>query len=145
FNPVVKLCIQGMALEDSGKPDEASIIFLQAWNEAMTDFEKFTAAHYVARHQKSGADTLKWLDISLQLALNINDSSVNSALPALHTKIAKIHEESGDLEKAKRHYELAKAANMNITDTGPFYHGTRADLEIGDLLIPGNKSNYVSD
>ncbi len=27
-------------------------------------------------------------------------------------------------------------------DTGPFYHGTRADLKIGDLLRPGFNSNY---
>jgi len=27
-------------------------------------------------------------------------------------------------------------------DDGPFYHGTRADLQIGDLLTPGFRSNY---
>ena len=27
--------------------------------------------------------------------------------------------------------------------TGPFYHGTRADLAPGDLLTPGNRSNYA--
>ena len=26
--------------------------------------------------------------------------------------------------------------------TGPFYHGTRADLGVGDLLSPGHASNY---
>ncbi len=26
--------------------------------------------------------------------------------------------------------------------TGPFYHGTRADLSVGDLLAPGFHSNY---
>jgi len=26
--------------------------------------------------------------------------------------------------------------------TGPFYHGTRADLAVGDLLTPGFDSNY---
>ncbi len=29
-----------------------------------------------------------------------------------------------------------------IEDTGPFYHGTKADLSIGDMLSPGYKSNY---
>lgn len=29
-----------------------------------------------------------------------------------------------------------------ITDTGPFYHGTKADLQIGDLLQAGFRSNY---
>jgi rifampin ADP-ribosylating transferase len=27
-------------------------------------------------------------------------------------------------------------------DEGPFYHGTRAELRIGDLLTPGYRSNY---
>jgi rifampin ADP-ribosylating transferase len=32
---------------------------------------------------------------------------------------------------------------MAATDeTGPFYHGTRADLKAGDLLGPGYSSNY---
>lgn len=26
--------------------------------------------------------------------------------------------------------------------TGPFYHGTKADLEVGDLLVPGHGSNF---
>ncbi|WP_406827380.1 NAD(+)--rifampin ADP-ribosyltransferase [Pedobacter sp. KACC 23697] len=29
-------------------------------------------------------------------------------------------------------------------DKGPFYHGTRANLQIGDLLTPGRTSNYQS-
>lgn len=27
-------------------------------------------------------------------------------------------------------------------NSGPFYHGTKADLKIGDLLEPGYRSNY---
>lgn len=30
----------------------------------------------------------------------------------------------------------------NFLDDGPFYHGTKANLQIGDLLTPGFKSNY---
>ena len=30
-------------------------------------------------------------------------------------------------------------------DDGPFYHGTKADLRIGDLLSPGFRSNYRPD
>ena len=60
-NSVIKLCIQGMEAEDKGNPDGASRLFLQAWNEATNDFEKFTAAYYVARHQKSVRYKLKWL------------------------------------------------------------------------------------
>ncbi|MFD2574405.1 NAD(+)--rifampin ADP-ribosyltransferase [Spirosoma soli] len=30
----------------------------------------------------------------------------------------------------------------DIVDNGPFYHGTKADLQIGDLLTAGFRSNY---
>ncbi len=30
----------------------------------------------------------------------------------------------------------------NPLDFGPFYHGTKADLQIGDVLEPGYNSNY---
>ena len=29
-----------------------------------------------------------------------------------------------------------------LLDAGPFYHGTKADLEIGDLLVAGHRSNF---
>jgi rifampin ADP-ribosylating transferase len=29
-----------------------------------------------------------------------------------------------------------------VLDAGPFYHGTRANLQIGDLLVAGHRSNY---
>jgi len=31
---------------------------------------------------------------------------------------------------------------MAVLDSGPFFHGTRADLKIGDLLTAGFRSNY---
>jgi hypothetical protein len=30
----------------------------------------------------------------------------------------------------------------DVLDNGPFYHGTKADLKIGDLLTAGFRSNY---
>src|SRR4030081_2044379 len=99
FNPsnnVIKLCLQGMAMEEKGNPDEASRLFLQAWNEATNDFEKFTAAHYVARHQKNVSDRLKWLETALQFALRINDDSVKGAFPSLCSNIAKCYEDLKD-------------------------------------------------
>ncbi len=68
FNPgniVIKLCVQGMNMEVIDNKEEASRLFLQAWNEATDDFEKFTAAYFVARHQKNISEKLKWLETSL--------------------------------------------------------------------------------
>jgi hypothetical protein len=33
----------------------------------------------------------------------------------------------------------------DVLDPGPFYHGTKADLRIGDLLTAGFRSNYHPD
>ena len=106
-NNIVKLCLQGMDMEGKGKPEEASRIFLQAWHEATNDFEKFTAAYYVARHQKNVPDKLKWLETSLQFALIINDITVKGAFPSLYSSIAKCYEDLSEVDNAKKNHELA--------------------------------------
>ena len=148
FNPnnnVIKLCIEGMGMEEKGKPGEASMLFLRAWNESTNDFEKFTAAYYVARHQKNVSDKLKWLETALKSALRINDVSVAGAFPSLYSNIAKCYEESGDVDNAKKNHELAISSRDTPSDSGPFYHGTKADLQVGDLLTAGYGSNYKSE
>lgn len=144
-NPIVKLCLQGMAMEDQNKTDEAKQFFVLAWNESTQDFEKFIAAHYLARYQNSVIDKLTWLETCLEYALKINDDSVNSALPALYLNIGKCHEELNNHEEAKKYFELGNSLKYNPSDKGPFYHGTRADLKTGDLLTPGGTSNYKED
>lgn len=148
FNPnniVVRLCIQGMDMEEKGKPEEAGKLFLQAWNEATNDFERFTAAHYVARHQKDVADRLKWYETALAHALNVNDEAVKGAFASLYSNIAKCYEELGDIEQAEKNREAAASCTNNPTDKGPFYHGTRADMQVGDLLTAGRNSNYQAE
>src|SRR3954467_13078737 len=106
-NNVIKLCVQGMDMEDKGKPGEATKIFLQAWNEATNDFEKFTTAYYVARHQNHVPDRLNWYQTALQLALKINDDAVSGAYALLYLNIAKCYEDLGDADNAKKNHELA--------------------------------------
>jgi tetratricopeptide (TPR) repeat protein len=144
-NNVVKLCIQGMEMEGKSKPEEATKLFLQAWNESTNDFEKFTAAYYVARHQKNVADKLKWLETALACALKINDVSVSGAFPSLYQNIAQCYEELNDFANAKKNYELASSFSVKPSDNGPFYHGTKADVQVGDLLTAGRRSNYSTE
>ncbi|HLO61282.1 MAG TPA: NAD(+)--rifampin ADP-ribosyltransferase [Bacteroidales bacterium] len=144
-NHIVKLCIQGMVLEEKGNPEKASEIFLQAWNDAIDDFEKFLAAYFVARNQKDIQDKLKWLLTDLQLALKINNDAVIPAFPVLYSTIAKCYEEIGDMDNGKKNYSQAHLFPEKPSDKGPFFHGTKADLHNGDLLTPGGRSNYQSD
>jgi tetratricopeptide (TPR) repeat protein len=106
-NKIVKLCAQGMELEGEGKNEEASKVFLEAWEQAGDDKEKFTAAHYIARHQQSIADKLAWDEIALSLALKIKDDSVKGAYPSLYLNIAKGYEDLQEFEKATKNYETA--------------------------------------
>lgn len=117
-NNVVKLCALGMGLEGEGKMTEAAALFLQAWNEAMNDFEKFTAAHYVARHQKTAADKLIWDERALHHALKINDEQMKAGYPSLYLNIAKCYEELKDFPKAKINYDLAKSFTHFLADDG---------------------------
>lgn len=145
FNNIVKLCIQGMEKEEQGKSEEASQLFLQSWDEASNDFEKFLAAHYVARHQKTVSDKLNWLETTLEFALKVNDNTVQSAFPSLYSNIAKCYKDLNNADKAKENFDLAMSYKYNLSDKGPFYHGTKANLQIGDLLTAGGNSNYKSE
>ena len=75
-----------MGMEEKGNAEEASKLFLQAWNEATNDSEKYIAAYYVARHQENVPDKLKWLETALQFALKVNNESAISALRNLYSR-----------------------------------------------------------
>ncbi|GAB3864653.1 hypothetical protein GCM10028824_02480 [Hymenobacter segetis] len=38
--------------------------------------------------------------------------------------------------------ETIESNVFDVPDNGPFYHGTRANLQVGELLTPGFNSNY---
>lgn len=144
-NPIVRYCLQGMALEEQGQTEDAGQLFLRAWEEATHDFEKFIAAYYLAQRQVRAADKLRWTEEAMRLALTINDETVRAALPLLYTNLANCYAALGEAENAEKNRQLASACVVTPADKGPFYHGTRADLPPGDFLTAGNRSNYQSD
>jgi hypothetical protein len=91
---------------------------------------------------KNVSDKLKWLETALQFALKINDDTVKSAFPSLYSSIAKCYEDLSDPDKAKKNYELATLFKDKPSDKGSFYHGTQADLQVGDFLTAGGSSIY---
>ena len=109
-NPVVRLCAQGMEFEGRGCLDEASEVFLNAWNESTDDFERCIAAHYVARHQKNSFDTLLWNQRSLDHASAVADERVREFYASLYLNMGKSHEDLGNREESKRFYEMAVTA-----------------------------------
>lgn len=143
-NPIIQLCMQGAAEEEKSNREGAAEIFMKAWNNASTGFEKFIVSYYSGRNQQQTADKLRWFETALEYALQLNSPFALGALPFLYKQIADCYEQSGDGEKATIYSKKADSAAYP-SDTGPFYHGTRADLNKGDLLTPGGNSNYKDE
>jgi rifampin ADP-ribosylating transferase len=107
-----------MECEGQGQPAAASALFTEAWNLATTNFEKFTAAHYVARHQKSVSDKLIWDEKALEHALKMDDETVRQTLPSLYLNIGKCCEDLSDFEHAERNYQAAFSFTGFLPDDG---------------------------
>ncbi len=117
-NNVVKLCAQGMEKEFEGEMVEAAKLFLEAWNEATNDFEKFIAGHYVARHQSTVADKLKWDEIALGSALKISEEEIKGSYPSLYLNVGKCYEDLNDFDNAKKNYDLALSYSHFLPEDG---------------------------
>ncbi|RYY40152.1 MAG: NAD(+)--rifampin ADP-ribosyltransferase [Chitinophagaceae bacterium] len=141
-NPIVHLCIRGMALEAQGQTGAAQTVFLQAWNEAAHDFERYLAAYYLARTATDASEQLTWLEAARDAAASVDDVAVRSGMPALYRAFAACYTALGDAASAAHYTKRAEDASGTPYDAGPFYHGTRANLRTGDLLTPGFGSNY---
>jgi tetratricopeptide (TPR) repeat protein len=113
-NKIVKLCVQGMNME----AQKAKQLFLQAWNEASNDFDKFIAAHFVARHQKTVKDKLKWDITALHCALKIHDDDMKAYYPSLYLNIGKCYEDLKNVDKAIKNYQLALSYTDYLQDDG---------------------------
>lgn len=108
-NPVVKLCVEGLRAEGEGRADDARTLFLQAWAASGDDLEACIAAHYVARHQPTPADTLWWNREALRRADAVGDERVRDFYPSLLLNLASSHEKLGELPRALEHYRAALA------------------------------------
>jgi tetratricopeptide (TPR) repeat protein len=115
-NPVIKLCTEGMKAEMEGRADAARLLFVKAWEQSQNDYDACIAAHYVARHQKSPEEILYWNKDALDRADAVNDERIHSFYPSLYLNMGKAHEVLGNLQQAKRHYELAAAKLSNLPE-----------------------------
>lgn len=106
-NPIVKLVNKGMQMEKRSDAVQAQVLFIQAWDEASNDWEKCIAAHFVARHQDSPKNALKWNRESLRRADKVENKEIKSYYPSIYVNIGISYEELRNYEKAKKYYDLA--------------------------------------
>lgn len=108
-DPVVALCAQGMQAEAEERAADAAALFQQAWDASTTDEQAAVAAHYVARHQPTPEACLAWNERALIHAQLADPVRVAGFFPSLHLNLGHSHEQLGDQERAREHYEAAEA------------------------------------
>jgi tetratricopeptide (TPR) repeat protein len=113
---IVRLCVEGMQAEAQGRFEDARALFTQAWELSADDFEACVAAHYLARHQDSLLEMLRWNQEALDRANAVQDERVKSFYPSLYLNIAYSYEMLEDLEEARRFYTLAEGSLADLPD-----------------------------
>jgi hypothetical protein len=98
-NPVVALCAQGMTVE--GTPDEARRLFEEAWAIRRDDFDAAIAAHFLARHQPTDAETLRWNALAVEHAESVPDDRCAELLASLYLNLGDSHARLGQRESAR--------------------------------------------
>ena len=149
-NVVVRLCGEGMRAEGEGRADDARRLFTEAWDAATDDDEACIAAHYLARHQDTPEDVLRWNLECLARADEVGDERVRGFYPSLHLTIAKAQRDLGDPDEARRHYEAA-ADHVGDVPAGPYGDGIRFAIAEGlralgrsDLAGPAELDTLVA-
>ncbi|HXJ89527.1 MAG TPA: hypothetical protein VMS18_22115 [Candidatus Binatia bacterium] len=137
-NTVVRLCVQGMECEGWGLFEDASRLFLSAWKQSTSDFERCISAHYVARHQKDPLDTLRWNQVSLDRANAVGDDRVREFYPSLYFNLGKAHEDMGSQGEAKRFYEMS-ARVLNTLPEGRYGSMVREAVQNALLRIADHR------
>ncbi len=117
-NRIVKLCVKGMMLEGEGRRTEAAAIFNQAWNQAENDVERYISAHYVARHQDTPEEKLRWNKTALDCALKVKDEGIRGVLPSLYLNLGRDFESLKDIPSAVECYRTAESYAQYLEDDG---------------------------
>lgn len=117
-NPIVELCVAGMEAEAQGDPARARTLFLRAWDARQDDLDACIAAHFVARQADSVDEVLRWNTEALTRADAVGGDRVRSFYPSLYLNLGKSHEDLGDMEEARRCYDLGDAHASTLPDDG---------------------------
>lgn len=113
-NPVVALCAEGMKAE--GTPAEAARLFALAWAARRDDFDAAIAAHFVARHQQTPDETLRWNALAVEHAAAVTDGRADGFLASLYLNLGDAQANVGDFEAAA---ESARRATAHLAAVAP--------------------------
>lgn len=123
-NRVVQLCTSGMQAEGEGRLSDAKDYFTQAWDASSNDYEACIAAHYLARHQETDDDKLRWNEVALERAERVPAEQVQGFMPSLLLNVGHSHELLGATAQARVFFERA-AAVLGVLPEGPYSDAVR--------------------
>ena len=83
-----------------GTPAEAQKLFERAWSMRRDDFDAAIAAHFVARHQPTPEDTLRWNALAVQHAEVVTDGRATALLASLYLNLGDAQFNVGDVVSA---------------------------------------------
>ena len=115
-NPVVRLCAKGMAIE--GEAPAARALFEQAWALRRDDYDACIAAHFLARHQSTLDETLRWNEIAARHAEAVADDRARSFLASLYLNLGDAHRALGHVDDAQAAAERARATLAHVPEGG---------------------------
>lgn len=137
-NPVVGLCAEGMKAEGEGRHDDARDLFMKAWEARTDDYEACIASHFVARHQDTPQETLRWNQISLSHADLVGDERVQGFYPSLYLNMGHSYELLGNPEEARRYYDMA-AEKTGVLSEDRYGNIVRSGIEEGKKRLGAEK------
>jgi hypothetical protein len=127
-NPVVALCAAGMAAE--GTPAEARRLFERAWTARRDDYDAAIAAHFLARHQPTPAETLRWNALAVRHAEAVADGRAAELLASLYLNLGDAQANVGEAAAAT---ESARRAAGHLAAVPPGGYRELVALGIGRL------------
>ena len=80
-----QLCVAGMTVD--GDPVAARAYFDRAWEARRDDYDASVAAHFVARHQPTAADTLRWNQVAVEHAHAVPGGRAHPLLASLYLNL----------------------------------------------------------
>jgi hypothetical protein len=116
-NPVIALCAQGMAAE--GTPEVARRLFGEAWAARRDDYDAAIAAHFVARHQPTAADTLHWNALAVRHAEAVPEGRADAFLASLYLNLGDAQANVGEVAASQASVRRA-AAHLEALPAGGY-------------------------
>jgi hypothetical protein len=106
-----QLCILGTQAEFERRLDDARALFSQAWDNAVDDYDRAIAAHYIAHLEPNDGVANRWDQVALEHAGR--DGRAAEFVGSLLVSLGGSFERLGEKEKAG--YYFAEAARHGVT------------------------------